>query len=112
MELARDAQSLDVFTVLAQDYPQLPEPYNNIAAIHARAGRWEQARLALEVALRNDPTHALARENLGDVHLQLALQAWRAVRSNQPRAVVDPQLQRKIRLATELMALPAPGSGR
>lgn len=104
MELRRDAAALEAFTLLAQEHPQLPEPYNNIAALQARAGQWELARQALETALRNDPAHAIARENLGDVHLQLALQAWRAARSPQP-APGDPALNRKIRVATALSEL-------
>lgn len=104
MELRRDAAALEAFTLLAQEHPQLPEPYNNIAALQARAGQWELARQALETALRNDPAHAVARENLGDVHLQLALQAWRAARLPQP-APGDPMLSRKIRVATALSEL-------
>jgi tetratricopeptide (TPR) repeat protein len=101
MDMQRDAQALQMFTSLAQDYPQLPEPFNNIAAIHSRAGRWEQARTALETALRNDPSHLLVRENLGDVYLQLALASWQsAARPERP----DPILQRKIRVAVELVA--------
>ncbi len=99
LELERDRQALATFVALTQDYPQLPEPYNNIAAIHARAGDWEQARQALELALRNDPTHRLARENLGDVHLQLAIAAWRSAALPER---TGPALARKIRFATAL----------
>lgn len=101
MDMQRDALALQMFTTLTQDYPQLPEPYNNIAAIHSRAGRWDLARVALETALRNDPSHLLVRENLGDVYLQLALASWQgSVRPERP----DPILQRKIRVAIELVA--------
>lgn len=104
-ELQRDSQALAVFTALTQDYPQVPEPFNNIAALHARAGQWELARQALETALRNDPSHRTARENLGDVHLQLALQAWRTA---QPSDRADPALARKIRFATALASQNTP----
>jgi Flp pilus assembly protein TadD len=76
MELARDAEALEQFTRLAQEYPELPEPLNNIALLHARAGRLDEARLALESALRNDPGHRAARANLAEVHLMLAVAAW------------------------------------
>jgi tetratricopeptide (TPR) repeat protein len=100
LDLKRDDDALKMFTALAQDYPQLPEPLNNIAAIHSRAGRWELARVALETALRNDPSHAMLRENLGDTYLQLALVAWQsAAKPERP----DPTLQRKIRVALELI---------
>lgn len=110
MELRQDAAALQAFSTLAQEHPQLPEPYNNIAALHARAGRWEQARQALETALRNDPGHLVARENLGDVHLQLALQAWREARAPQA-APGEPALNRKIRIVTALTEL-APALAR
>jgi Flp pilus assembly protein TadD len=99
MDLRRDDEAMAVFQAMTQQYPQLPEPYNNLASLHARAGRWDSARVALETALRNDPGHTLARENLGDVYLQLAIQSWRAVAA---QAVPPPALQRKIRSASEL----------
>lgn len=105
MDLQRDAEAQRVFESLTQSHPQLPDPFNNLAALHARAGRWDQARAALETALRNDPGHSLARENLGDVYLQLAIQAWRAA-SDAGRN--DGQLRRKIRVAVELSLPPAP----
>ena len=107
-DLKRDAQALAVFSALAQDYPQLPEPHNNIAAIHARMGQWEQARTALEMALRNDPSQNAARENLGDVYLQLALAQWSTAGS---KTRPSPELQRKLRLARELLAA-QPEAGR
>ena len=91
-----DAAALAVFTRLAQEFPELPEPQNNLAYLHARAGRWEAARVALEAALRFAPEQRLMRENLGDVHLQLALQAWAEA------GVPEASVQRKLRLGREL----------
>lgn len=99
MDLKRDDEAMAAFVAMTQQYPQLPEPYNNVAALHAKAGRWEPARVALEAALRNDPSHLLARENLGDVYLQLAIQSWRSAQSPSHAGA---GLQRKIRLASEL----------
>ena len=42
----------------------------------AAAGRYDQARTALEAALRANPQYAVAHENLGDVYARLAEQAW------------------------------------
>ena len=106
-DLLRDAEALDVFERLTQEFPALPEPYNNIALLHARAGRWEQALTALQAALRNDPTHRIARENLGDVHVQLALQAWNTAASG---SVAGATLQRKLRLGRELAHGPLPAA--
>jgi tetratricopeptide (TPR) repeat protein len=93
-----DDEAMDLFIAMTQQFPSLPEPYNNIALLHARAGRWDAARLALEAALRNDPGHRVARENLGDVHLQLAVQAWAAAASG----AAGPALQHKLKLGREL----------
>jgi tetratricopeptide (TPR) repeat protein len=101
MDMARDEQALALFTTLAQEYPELPEPPNNIALLHARQGRLELARQSLEVALRNDPTHRLARANLGQIYLMLAVQAWEQAAANGP---IDLPLQRKLEAARALLA--------
>ncbi len=101
LDLKRDAEALAVFRRLTEDYPELPDPYNNIALIEARAGHLEQARLALETALRNDPSHVLARANLGEIHLRLAAQAFERAASAAPG---DAALQRRLRLVRELLA--------
>ena len=59
MDQQRDAAALEVFMQLTQEYPGLPDPYNNIALLHARAGRLEAARQALE--RRCATTRATAR---------------------------------------------------
>jgi Tfp pilus assembly protein PilF len=103
MDMGRDADALALFTAMAQQYPELPDPYNNIALLHARAGRLEQARQALDVALRNDPTHRTARANLGQVHLMLAVQAWEQAAS---AGTLDAALLRKLEAARALLADP------
>lgn len=89
---------------LTQDYPELPEPFNNLAVIYAGDGRLDLARQTLETALRNDPSYLVAHQNLGDVHARLALRAYAAAASA-PR--VEEPLQRKLKLARELVGLPA-----
>ncbi len=101
MDLKRDAEALALFRRLTEDYPELPDPYNNIALLEARAGRLEPARLALETALRNDPSHVLARANLGEIHLRLAAAAFERAAAAAP---ADPALQRRLRLVRELLA--------
>ena len=57
---------------LIQEYPELPEPYNNLAVIYANNGELNKARDALEMAVRNNPNYAVAHENLGDIYARLA----------------------------------------
>jgi Flp pilus assembly protein TadD len=69
-------EAIDVFTKLTQDYPELPEPYNNLAVIYAAQGQYDKARVALEQSIRTHPSYATAYENLGDVYAKLASQAY------------------------------------
>lgn len=74
------AEAIEVYTGLTQDYPELPEPYNNLAVIYAAQGQYDKARLALESALRVTPNYATAYGNLGDVYVALAAQAYQNAR--------------------------------
>ena len=71
-EQKKTAEAIEVFTGLTQEYPELPEPYNNLAVLYASQGEYEKARGALELAIRTHPNYATAHENLGDVYAQLA----------------------------------------
>jgi len=72
----RTQDATAVFEQMTQDFPELPEPYNNLAVMHAAAGDLDKARAALENAVRALPGYALAHENLGDVYLRMAARAW------------------------------------
>lgn len=72
----RPAEAIAIFTSLTHDYPKLPEPYNNLAVLHAAAGQYDKAKAALDKALRTNPAYATAFDNLGDVHARLASQAY------------------------------------
>lgn len=76
MELGERAAAMGIFTRLTQDFPDLADPYNNLAVLHAAAGELDEAKAALEQALRLQPDHAQAQENLGDVLVRLALRAY------------------------------------
>jgi Flp pilus assembly protein TadD len=75
-EMKRTADAVTTFTLLTQDFPEMAEPYNNLAVIYAAHGEYERARSALEQALRANPAYATAYENLGDVYVALAMQAY------------------------------------
>lgn len=74
--MGRSSDAIAVFTALTTDFPNLAEPYNNLAVLHAAAREYDRARVALEKAIRADPGYATAYENLGDLYLQLANQAY------------------------------------
>lgn len=69
-------EAIVVFTKLTEDYPELPEPYNNLAVLYAGQGEYDKARASLEMAIRTHPSYATAYENLGDVYAKLASQSY------------------------------------
>jgi len=75
-EQGNNREAIDVFEKLTQDYPRLPEPYNNLAVIYASQGEYEKARVALEKSIHTHPSYATAYENLGDVYARLASRAY------------------------------------
>jgi tetratricopeptide (TPR) repeat protein len=64
--------AIATFRALTEDYPELPEPYNNLAVLYAQKGDYNGARIALETALAAAPDFAVAHENLGDIYARLA----------------------------------------
>jgi len=75
-EMNRPNEAIQVFAKLSEDYPELPEPYNNLAVLYASQGQYEKARVALESSIRTHPSYATAHENLGDIYAKLASQAY------------------------------------
>jgi tetratricopeptide (TPR) repeat protein len=75
-EQGKTDDAIKVFMELTQDYPELPEPYNNLAVLYAGQGDYQKARKALETAIRTHPSYAVAHENLGDIYATLASQAY------------------------------------
>lgn len=76
----RGAEAEQMLLQLTRDYPELAEPWNNLAVLHAGQGRLDQAEQALQSALRINPDYATALENLGDVRLRQALRAYEHAR--------------------------------
>ncbi len=89
----KQAEAIATFTKLTEDYPELPEPYNNLAVLFAGQGQFDKARAALEMAIRTNPSYSTAHENLGDVYARLASQAYnKALQLDGANAAVPPKL--------------------
>jgi tetratricopeptide (TPR) repeat protein len=69
-------EAIATLTALTQEFPELPEPYNNLAVLYASQNQFDKARTALEMAVRINPSYATAFENLGDVYAKLASQSY------------------------------------
>lgn len=100
-ELKDRAGARDVFERLTEEFPELPEPYNNLAVIYASEGQLDRARTLLETALTVRPDYATAHENLGDIYLQMSVDAYQRAAKLQPgnRAAAS-----KLTLTRELLA--------
>lgn len=75
-ELGKTNDAIATFQSLTEDYPELPEPYNNLAVLYSSKGQFEKARVALELAIQTHPSYSTAHENLGDIYAKLASQAY------------------------------------
>ena len=100
-DIGRAAEATTVLQQLTQDYPELPEPHNNLAAIAAASGDWALARRELEETLRLQPNYAPAHENLGDVYVMLAAQSYGRALAAEPSSASIP---RKLALVRQLTA--------
>src|SRR5689334_1336945 len=93
VRLNRNDDAAKTFSDLTRDYPQLPEPYNNLAVIYAQQGEYDKARDALEAALATHPSYPVAHENLGDIYAALSAAAYtRALSLDQNNAAVRAKL--------------------
>ena len=70
--LGQTDQAIATYTQLTQEYPELPEPYNNLAVLYASQNQLDKASAALQSAIRANPLYATAHENLGDIYIKLA----------------------------------------
>jgi Flp pilus assembly protein TadD len=75
-EQGRRDEAIRTFADVTEKFPNLPEPYNNLAVLYADQGQFDKARKALETAIKTHPTYATAHENLGDIYARMASEAY------------------------------------
>ncbi|WP_066261402.1 nuclear transport factor 2 family protein [Hydrogenophaga flava] len=106
-ESGKQTDAIATFQKLTEEFPELPEPYNNLAVLYAGQSQFDKARAALEMAIRTNPSYATAHENLGDVYAKLASQAYsKALQLDAGNAGVAPKLS----LIRNLFAADAKGA--
>ncbi|MEO5334718.1 MAG: tetratricopeptide repeat protein [Magnetococcus sp. YQC-5] len=94
-ETKQREQAITVFQQLSKDFPELPEPYNNLAVLYAEQGHFDKAQEALQQAVKNHPNYATAHENLGDIYAKMASQSYaRALKLNQGNAALTNKLNK------------------
>ena len=75
-QLDQPEMAQQVYLDLTREYPELPEPHNNLGAIYAAKGDYPNAKASLEAALRANPNYAAAHENMGDLLVNMARQSY------------------------------------
>jgi tetratricopeptide (TPR) repeat protein len=104
----KPTEAIAVLLKLTEDFPELPEPYNNLAVLYAANGQYESARIALDKAISSNPGYATAHENLGDVYAELARQAYeKAVKLDAANAGAKSKLARFGGTSTLAQSMPA-----
>ncbi len=101
--LGQTQAAMDTLCALTHSFPELPEPHNNLAALLVRENRHDEALASLNAALRARPDYALALENLGDLHLAMASEAFARARLVIP---TQTRLQTKQEGAQRVMRTP------
>jgi tetratricopeptide (TPR) repeat protein len=76
IEMREFEQAKKTLIQITQQFPELPEPYNNLAAIAASQEKWIEARDYLELALKLRPTYVIASANLGELYVRLGAKAY------------------------------------
>ena len=102
-DTGKQTEAIATFTALTEEYPELPEPYNNLAVLYAAQNQFDRARAALEMALKNNPRYAVAYENLGDVYARLAAEAYD--KALQIDATSSASVLPKLKVVRELFSL-------
>src|SRR5664279_2992883 len=109
-DTGRQPEATALLQQLVQEFPELPEPHNNLAALYAANGEYAKARSELEESLRLNPNYATANENLGDVYVMLAGQSYARALKLEPANTTVPHklaLVRQLAAPTRTASAPA-----
>lgn len=110
LDVSGDAQAaIRVYQDLSQRHPELPEPYNNLAALYVDEGEYDLAEQALKTALHTRRGYAVAYANLESLYLMRASRAYLDALEPEQRQQGDAEAEEKLSLQTldDLRSLPA-----
>lgn len=100
-DLGKSQDAVATLRDLVADFPELPEPRNNLAVLYAAQGNYPLARDELMLAIAAAPDYAIAHENLGDVYARLAIASYERAAALDKSNRTLPQ---KLKLAREMLA--------
>jgi len=96
--------AITTYQAVLGDFPELPEPHNNLAVLYAQRGQYGLARDELEAAVNAAPDYVIAYENLGDIYARLAAVNYEKAATRDARNKTAPV---KLKLVREVLAPPA-----
>ena len=73
----QDEAAAALYEGLIEDYPDLPEPRNNLAMIYLERGDYDRASRLLVDAINTHPSYATAYDNLSRIYKGIASEAYR-----------------------------------
>jgi tetratricopeptide (TPR) repeat protein len=97
-------EAIAAFQGVLNEYPELPEPRNNLAVLYAQKGDYAMARDELEAAIGAAPDYVIAYENLGDIYARLAMVNYEKAIARDARNRSAPV---KLKLVRDALAPPA-----
>lgn len=71
-DAGNSSEAIKIYQDMTVHYPELPEPWNNLASEYTKQGHIKMAEQALQTAIAIDPNYNQAILNLGLVQLMLA----------------------------------------
>jgi tetratricopeptide (TPR) repeat protein len=101
-QTGRADKALPIYLSLTQDFPELPEPHNNLGVLYAAQGDYARAKASFDLAVRNNPSYAVAHENLGDVLLHMSQQSYQRALSLEPKQLSAHKKIQQLKPALEL----------
>lgn len=66
------SKALEIYRRMTYRYPELAEPWNNMAVLQAQLGSLDEALSSLQMALSIRPDYAIANRNIGHIYNLLA----------------------------------------
>lgn len=108
IEMKQFDQAKKSLIIITQQFPELPEPYNNLAAIAANENKWIEARDYLELALKLRPSYTVASANLGEVYVRLGAKAYED--ASKSAQLNQRQYSNKAKALLNILKTPATGS--
>ena len=92
-QLGESRAAIGIFERMAKDYPELPEPHNNLGVLYAARGDLEKAKAAFERAIFTNPAYATAHQNVADIYAAMARKNYgQALQVGSDGKAVPPQM--------------------